>query len=241
MSLEMKGQNKLDVLARVRENQRKQRSRKREYVQEMEQQLVALQKETRRTDVQNRIALQKMAAENQQLKSLLLLLGFSAFSAKQHLQWSDKDSTAGRKVAIPVMERPTGANSLPSLKTACSSPSQVMFSVTSEEDDSVKQPPLNDNVQPTSIMPTHESAEQQQTYEISSSCNRMTEPHPLDRTLFNTTPFSVADKLLAQYNARGVDMDELRHRICPGFEETELACCRVSNKMLFQILDEISY
>ncbi|KAJ5465247.1 uncharacterized protein N7458_000933 [Penicillium daleae] len=63
-------------LARVQENQRRSRARKQEYVRELEHQLAAFEEETKRTDIKNRIALQKKEAENQHIKNLFVLLGF---------------------------------------------------------------------------------------------------------------------------------------------------------------------
>lgn len=45
---------------------------------------------------------------------------------------------------------------------------------------------------------------------------RTSEPGPLDQNAFNTTLCVAAEELLDQHNAQGIDMDELRHRICPG-------------------------
>ncbi|CRL30994.1 hypothetical protein HAV15_010587 [Penicillium sp. str.  len=53
MDLEVKAQKEFDRLVRVRENQRKSRARKQEYVRELEQRLAAIQQETRLMDIDN--------------------------------------------------------------------------------------------------------------------------------------------------------------------------------------------
>lgn len=114
-----------------------------------------------------------------------------------------------------------------------------------KEDISAGQPLLDDSLPLSSTVPTHESTEQPQKCTISPSCSTTTEQvasetSPPDRNLFNTTLCAVADEFLAGYNARGVDRDEIRRRVCPGFKESGLDCCRVQNTAVFQILDEIS-
>lgn len=261
---------KLDRLARVRENQRKSRARKQEYVKELEQRLATFKEEAQQRDIENRIALQKVEAENRHLKNLLASLGFSAPSVNHYLlQLADQDTPADRKVAIPVMKRPE-ASSAPSCNTAystssqvtsnttCSSSSQVawttpsstspqMTSTPSEKEDSSEQPPVHDSVLPwTCTPPAQDPTDQQQKCPTPSLYESNTEqPEPesgsSDEQALNTTLCVVADMLIAQYNTRGVDMDELRRRICLGLKQvTDLDCCRVENNVLFQVLDDIS-
>lgn len=84
----------LGRLARVHENQRKSRARKKEYVRELEQRLAAIQQEARQMDIDNRIALRKMEVENQHIMSLVISLGFSAVSVKRYLQLADQNTVA---------------------------------------------------------------------------------------------------------------------------------------------------
>lgn len=238
-----KAQKEFDRLARVRENQRKSRARRQEYVQELEQRLAAIQQEARQMDIDDRIAVQRMEAQNWHLKNLIMSLGLSAASVKRSLQLAEQKTVADRKVAIPVMERPAKTNSAP-CQSPCST-SQVAYSVSSVEKDSVEQPPVNDNVQSTRTIPTQEPTEQQQQCTISPSCKSTTEQlasetRPHDQNTFNTTLCAAADQLLDRHNARGIDIDELRSRICASVKETDRGCCRVQNHILFHILDEIS-
>ncbi|KAJ5155677.1 hypothetical protein N7492_008480 [Penicillium capsulatum] len=199
MNSDAKAPKSFDRLARVRENQRKSRARKQEYVRELEQRLAATQQEDRRMDIDNRIALQRMEAETWHIKNLIMSLGFSAVSVKRYLQLAEQNTVADHMVAIPS----------------------------------------------ASTIPTQEPTEQQQQCTTSPSCKSTTEQlasetRPHDQNTFNTTLCAAADELLDLHNARGIDMDELRRRICPGVKETDLGCCRVQNHVLFHILDEIS-
>jgi hypothetical protein len=65
------------------------------------------------------------------------------------------------------------------------------------------------------------------------------EPRPYHQNTFNTTLCVVAEEFLDQHNAQGIDMDDLRRRICSGVKENDLGCCRVQNDVVFQSLDEI--
>jgi hypothetical protein len=245
MDSEVKPQKHVDRLARMRENQRKSRARKQEYVRELEQRLATFQEDARQTDIENRIALQKMEAENQHMKNLLMLLGFSASSIQHHLRLGRQDTVADCKVAITALKGPVVANPAPPFEAACPKSSQMMSSGPKKEDISVGQPLLNDSVPLSSTVPTHESTEQPHKRTISPSCSTTTErvtseTPPPGPNLFNTTSCAVADEFLARYNARGVDRDVIRRRVCPGFEESRLDRCRVQNTVVFQTLDEIS-
>jgi hypothetical protein len=113
------------------------RARKQKYVREVGQRLAAFQLEARQTDIDYRIALQKLQGQKQHLKKLLGSLGFCDFSIEQYLQWADQDTVADRKVAIPMMERPADANLESNFEAVCSSSPQVMFSIPSEEEHSI--------------------------------------------------------------------------------------------------------
>lgn len=107
-----------DRLARVRENQRKSRARKQEYVRELEQRLATFKNEAQQRDIQHRLASQKLEAENRHLRTLLGSLGISAELVQQYLQLADQGTAVNRKVAIPAMQRPV---ELPALsQSTCS-------------------------------------------------------------------------------------------------------------------------
>lgn len=90
-----KAQKEFDRLARVRENQRKSRARRQEYVQELEQRLAAIQQEARQMDIDDRIAVQRMEAQNWHLKNLIMSLGLSAASVKRSLQLAEQKNSCG--------------------------------------------------------------------------------------------------------------------------------------------------
>ncbi|KAJ5364159.1 uncharacterized protein N7496_009872 [Penicillium cataractarum] len=99
-------QKNIERLARVRENQRKSRARKQEYVRELEQRLATFKNEAQQKDIQHRLASQKLEAENRHLRTLLGSLGISAELVQQYLQIADQGTAVNRKVAIPAMQRP---------------------------------------------------------------------------------------------------------------------------------------
>ncbi|CAG8888167.1 unnamed protein product [Penicillium egyptiacum] len=109
----MKDQKKnAERLARVRENQRKSRARKQEYVNELEQRLAVYKEQAHQKDIEHRLATQKVEAENRHLKALLASLGVSGASVQQYLQEADTGANINRKVAIPAIQRVGGDNPL---------------------------------------------------------------------------------------------------------------------------------
>ena len=102
----------MERLARVRENQRKSRARKQEYVNELEQRLAACKEQAHQKDIEHRLATQKVEAENRHLKALLGSLGVSSASVQQYLQEADTGANTNRKVAIPAIQRVEGENAL---------------------------------------------------------------------------------------------------------------------------------
>ncbi|KAF7588461.1 hypothetical protein BBP40_005687 [Aspergillus hancockii] len=98
-------QKKLAKLARVRENQRKSRPRKQEHICVLEQKLVALQEQNHRKDVEHRLTVQRLEAENTGLKFLLSRVGLSSNTIAEYVQATgDPDMT--QKIAIPALRRP---------------------------------------------------------------------------------------------------------------------------------------
>ncbi|EPS27795.1 hypothetical protein PDE_02739 [Penicillium oxalicum 114-2] len=100
-------QKNVDRLARIRENQRKSRARKQEYVRELEQRLSSYKNEAQQKDIQHRLATQRLEAENRQLRALLGSLGISGELIQQYLQLAHQGAAVNQKVAIPAMQRPT--------------------------------------------------------------------------------------------------------------------------------------
>lgn len=240
-----------DRLARVRENQRKSRARKQEYVRELEQRLAAWKEQVQHKDIEHRLAVQKLEAENRHLKTLLFSLGVSPEIVHQYTQAADQSTDVGRKVAIPAMQRPMETSSVSSSHggsgTRCSSAASYT--------------PINPNDQPgVSVVaeqlpvnaggcaPAAPYALEQQSQapglpDTSSLCCQTDKPqagsNSTDDDVLNTTLCAIAEDLISQYNTRGVDMDGIQQRLCARQGESTDGC-RVQNHLLFQVLDEIS-
>ncbi|KAJ5526905.1 hypothetical protein N7513_011064 [Penicillium frequentans] len=200
----------LNRLARVRENQRKSRARKQEYVRELEQQLAVHREQTQQKDIEHRLAIQRLEAENQNLKTLLGSLGVSADLIHQYVTLAGQGTVMDHKVAIPATPRPK--------KEATS-----MLSC----DKVVSRPP---------------SPPGDKSLPRAGGLNSVSLQLPSRAIgyVLNTTLCAIAEDLIAQCNARGTDIEELRQRLCSGFSKGQGDGCRVQNNILFQILDEIS-
>ncbi|KAL1883596.1 hypothetical protein Plec18167_002603 [Paecilomyces lecythidis] len=98
-------QKKLQRLARIRENQRKSRARRQEYIQELEQKLSTCQKQAHQQDINSRISIQKLEVENVKLRQLLSRLGVAPASVDEYLRGEDNPIVT-QKVAIPALRRP---------------------------------------------------------------------------------------------------------------------------------------
>ncbi|KAJ9269920.1 hypothetical protein DTO212C5_4094 [Paecilomyces variotii] len=98
-------QKKRQRLARIRENQRKSRARKQEYIQELEHNLSVCKKQAHQQDINNRISIQKLEVENAKLRQLLSRLGVAPPSVDEYLRGEDNPIVA-QKVAIPALRRP---------------------------------------------------------------------------------------------------------------------------------------
>ncbi|KAJ6079655.1 hypothetical protein N7467_009408 [Penicillium canescens] len=101
----------VDRLARVRDNQRKSRARKQQYVKELEQRLSVNETQAQQRDIEYRLAVQKVEAENRHLKTLLASLGVSNASVQQYLQVVEQRENTTQKIAIPAAQRREGLDS----------------------------------------------------------------------------------------------------------------------------------
>jgi hypothetical protein len=65
---------------------------------------------------------------------------------------------------------------------------------------------------------------------------------PFNDKVSNSTLCATAERLVNQYNVRGVDMAEIRKKLRPGFSKGRAPGegCRVQNNILLELLDEIS-
>lgn len=232
----------------MRENQRKSRARKQEYVRELEQRLAVWKDQTHHKDIEHRLAMQKLEAENRHLKNLLFSLGVSPEIVQQYTQAVDQGTDVGRKVAIPAMQRPMETSSVSSgggSGTRSSSIASHTPTDLTEESVVAEQMPVNKNSGGCALATPRPAEPQSQTSAEPSLCcpggKAAASSFPAEDDVLNTTLCAIAEDLISQYNTRGVDMDGIRQRLCSGFRSGQSEDgCRVQNHLLFQVLDEIS-
>jgi hypothetical protein len=223
----------------VRENQRKSRARRQDHLQDLEQKVLSLQQELDRRDVENRLVVQKLEAENKKLRDLLSASGVPSDALNAYLQRMDNPVMA-QKVAIPALQRST-------VKTApaCAQKPAIEACISDIPEDNNTSIETTTNIA-TEVRPTRPGkAEKSPSPEMASFCGCSPEEGleslPISERVLNTTVCGIAEQLVEQYNTRGVDISEIRQKLREGFfrglaEEG----CRVQNQILFQVLDEIS-
>ncbi|KAL3478554.1 hypothetical protein BJX99DRAFT_256450 [Aspergillus californicus] len=236
---------RLDKLARVRENQRKSRARRQDHLRDLEEKVFGLQKELDRRDIEHRLAVQKLEAENRKLKNVLSSAGVAPDALEAYLQTVD-NPLMGQKVAIPALQRPSPGTGLKSVETKCAQPC-------AQDSTNGGEPASHCPGQPTageqkSIESLGESpiakTEAPRDPEIPPFCacpEEGSESLPINERVLNTTFCAIAEKLVDQYNSRGLDVSEIRRKLRQGFfRGSSEEGCRVQNQILFQVLDEIS-
>lgn len=235
----------------MRENQRKSRARKQEYVRELEQRLAAWKEQVQHKDIEHRLAVQKLEAENRHLKTLLFSLGVSPEIVHQYTQAADQGTDVGRKVAIPAMQRPMETSSVSSSYGGSGTRSSSTASYTSITPNDTSGAPVVAEQLPANAGSCASAApstleQQSQTPglpDMPPLCYPTGKPpagsNPSEDDVLNTTLCAIAEDLISQYNTRGVDMDGIRQRLCARSGESK-EDCRVQNHLLFQVLDEIS-
>ncbi|PYH88670.1 hypothetical protein BO71DRAFT_423538 [Aspergillus ellipticus CBS 707.79] len=241
-----KNQKDLNRRARIRDNQRRSRAQKQSHTRELEQKLATLQEQARFKDVEHRLAIQKLEAENRKLSFLLSRSGLSLDVIEEYLQAVD-DPNITQKLAIPNLRQPEGP---------CQSPcrqKQETRACLSRRDDAIggtlnPQRPGEPETAPKSFPKASHQDELQSGGPVQeqSVCgcppNETLASWPKNEDVLNTTLCAIADELISQYNTRGVDMAEIRRKLWAGFSKglTTDEGCRVQNQILFQVLDEIS-
>lgn len=228
-------QNKNDRLARVRENQRKSRARKQEYMQELEQKLAVSQTEARRKDIEHRLMLQKVETENRHLKTLLRSLGISSELLQQYVQLADQGTAVDRKVAIPSIHR--HSETPIAMQLAAKEP-QGLVPPTSIGPDVMAEATADKTAQPVE----KDGRSPDPSLCKCSTGQKNIASGPVDGDVLNTTLCAIAEELINQYNTRGADLEDIRQRLWSGFQSGITGDgCRVQNNVLFQVLDEISH
>lgn len=205
--------------------------------------------------------MQTLEAENRKLRDLHLASGVPAAALEAYLCSSD-DSVMNRKIAIPAAQR---------LSVPAESRGRQQQQQQQEEEEVAKclrpcssasneeagklppsgypspgtGPSKEEKHMDAEIESQRGNPETSQTAEIPSLCacapNEDMDSLPISARLINTTFCTIAEKLVDQYNSRGVDVSEIKQKLREGFfRSNSEEGCRVQNQILFQVLDEIS-
>ncbi|PYH43217.1 bZIP transcription factor [Aspergillus saccharolyticus JOP 1030-1] len=234
-----------DRLARIRDNQRKSRAKKQAHIRELEEKLLSLQELVRHKDVEHRLAVQGLEAENRSLRALLSDLGLSSSTVEEYLKATADGSSSTRKIAIPGLPRSavttrscrgrsqTGGPCETRPTTARTSPALDPESGGSWKDETAVSGQAVTNIPTPLNSPSVCGCSPHET---------PTWPESASGDVLTTTLCAIADELITQYNTRGVELDEIRRKLWAGFTKglTTEEGCRVQNQILFQVLDEIS-
>ncbi|KAL4974477.1 hypothetical protein BDW66DRAFT_88081 [Aspergillus desertorum] len=231
---------RLDKLARVRENQRKSRARRQNHLQDLERKVLSLQRELDRKDVEQRLAVQRLEAENRKLRDLHHFLGITPDVLEEYLRRVDNPDTA-QKVAIPAIRRAASETRLRPEEVKCAQP------CSSEQSPCSKALSSQDSAIGSTCKPSTDESqrEESRSTELPPFCacspDEVLESLPMSEHVLNTTFCAIAEKLVNQYNARGLDVAEIQRKLRKGFIRSgSEEACRVQNQVLFQVLDEIS-
>ncbi|RAH73520.1 bZIP transcription factor [Aspergillus aculeatinus CBS 121060] len=236
-----------DRLARIRENQRRSRARKQAHTRELEQKLISLQEQVRQKDVEHRLTVQGLDAENRRLRSLLSDVGISSNAIEEYLEKTVDDPSPTQKIAIPSLPQ-SGVKA----RSCRGRAQQTCRSETTPDTAGVSPPPDSkpvDKVSESTVdLPGHPMKNDREKSHDQSVCGCSPDesgtswPDSNSGDVLNTTLCAIADELITQYNTRGVELDEIRRKLWEGFSKglTTEEGCRVQNQILFQVLDEIS-
>ncbi|KAL4937226.1 hypothetical protein BDV06DRAFT_216050 [Aspergillus oleicola] len=234
---------RLEKLARVRDNQRKSRARRQDHIRELEQKVLSLQQELDRKDVQHRLAVQSLVADNQKLRNLHIASGVPHDALEAYLRSVD-NPVMTQKIAIQRIpaetcsrkkdnnrSRPCASDRHPSSEEAVSAHHPVPVNATSKGNTDVKsQVEIADRSPEVELPPFCACAPEEGLESL-----------PISERVLNTTFCAIAEKLVDQYNTRGVDVSDIKKKLREGFfRSSSEEGCRVQNQVLFQVLDEIS-
>ncbi|CAP79211.1 Pc06g02180 [Penicillium rubens Wisconsin 54-1255] len=99
--------------ARIRENQRRSRTRRKEYTQQLEQQLRSYERLGVAATQEVQKAGRKVAAENVSLRSLLLIHGVTETQIEEYLESQRQTASSIRSQFPPVVSLPSAKSHLP--------------------------------------------------------------------------------------------------------------------------------
>lgn len=205
----------------------------------MEQKLAVCRDGVRKKDIEHRLTVQKLEAENRKLRHLLFSMGLRYSWIDEYLRRADNPVMA-QKVAIPILpgsDPPWAAPHQPSKDDAGSKvQEQPTYACTTQAAGRASPDPRSHD---------SESLEKLQKCQPVCTCppeDDDSSAWPADEDVLNTTLCAIAVELINQYNTRGVEMEEIGRRLWAGFRRglSSGGGCRVQNQVLFQVLDEIS-
>lgn len=101
----------------MRENQRKSRARRQQYIEELEQKVAVCNAQAQQREIEHLIALQKLEAENAKLRALLQRAGLAPGLVEDFLK-DVSQPTVSEKIAIPRLKAPISPHSTSSQYTA---------------------------------------------------------------------------------------------------------------------------
>lgn len=315
----------------MRENQRKSRARRQQYIEELEKKVAVCNAQAQQREIEHLIALQKLEAENAKLRALLQRAGLAPSLVEEFLK-DVSPPTVSEKIAIPRLKAPISPHSTSSQYTTPATKTDEPYTLassacvaTSCNNNAPVAPASHD---PAPMQKSDECCGPASSTSVNAVCNnnslyappsqnaptaqRLEEPYPttspanfeivcnnniacteasecLDNCTMskplellvavpadpvptkqqqtiklppiaslcdcgpgsvsnwpsvhaptNTTLCEVAQDLIDQYNAKGVDLNVIKQKLWAGFRNGDENGCRVQNSVLFEVLDEIS-
>ncbi|KAK1140351.1 hypothetical protein N8T08_010407 [Aspergillus melleus] len=241
----------LDRRERVRENQRKSRAKKQEHIRDLELKLASFQEKFHCKDVEHRLAVQKLEAENTRLRRLLAYSGLASSEIDGYLR-AGSDPIMAEKVAIPPIRRTVAASNSKhqeAVTTSCLGASSQSEPDAADAHSRLPEQSLSAG-ESEFFKVSDQTGFAERFVKLASQDQTICgcapaedeKSWPTNGDILNTTLCAIAEELINQYNTRGVDADEIRRKLWSGFSKglTTDEGCRVQNQILFQVLDEIS-
>lgn len=231
---------------RIRDNQRRSRARKQEYISELESKVSKCEASLKTANLDHIRTVQRLERENAKLRGLLTELQVSPEFVQQYVE-ADAASETGSKIAIAPLRKESpkeakatqknmSSSSIPAVSRSPCCPGRKSCHPAGSDDvpDPVKQKPAES---------THsfQWGQSQTSLLLEALC--CSEPRATSTDLVEgTTPCSTAVSLLQQYNTQGLDMWEIGARLLDGFRRGAQPGdgCRVQTQLLFDVLNEIS-
>ncbi|KAE8140797.1 hypothetical protein BDV38DRAFT_279768 [Aspergillus pseudotamarii] len=236
----VKQKTKEDNLTRVRNNQRRCRQRKRDYVSELERRLASIEDTTSREIRRLQSITDELRQDNERLTALLYAGGADSSFIRPNRQ-TESENNALRDMTsdlVPFGDRPLLG---PTESTILEDIPQFGF----DPPVSISPNKLKDFLQDTSCLPTLPEIEPD------SESLLLPEQDVIDTTLStnvsrneyqDTTVCAVALELVMNYNTKNLSISELDMRLRCGYRSARFQWegCRVDNQVLFAVLAEVT-